>query len=121
MIAEHMQWASDLTELRGKIMPRSTATAPDMRTAIEIIGPPEQVRQISVVGDVVTVDSARQLAQYMVMAMQLILPQWDGANDWLTQSLRLAKRAPRSVRMHGWNVRMEWLEASKTVTLKASR
>jgi hypothetical protein len=84
--AESMTWIASNARLHGKIYPRSTATAPDMHTAIEIIGPPEQMKQVSVVGQILDQTTADQVATYMVMAMRLILPQWTGANAWLTGS-----------------------------------
>ena len=120
-IAETLQWNVDLTEVSGVIVSRSTAVTPDRRTAIEIIGPPEDLRLISVVGELTTVDGARQLAALMAMAMRLVLPNWRGADPWLAQSLRSVKRTSHAIAMHGWKVRMEWLSASSTVTLKATR
>jgi hypothetical protein len=120
-IAENLTWNADLTKLHGKLMPRSTAVAPDNRAAIELIGPPERIRQISVAGEVIDEASARQVAAYMVMTIKLILPQWAGANAWLTGSMRVVKRKEQAITMQGWKLRMEWLEASRTVTLKATR
>jgi hypothetical protein len=120
-IAENLTWNADLIKLHGKLMPRSTAVAPDNRAAIELIGPPEYIRQISVAGEVIDEVSARQVAAYMVMTIKLILPQWIGANAWLTGSMRVVKRREQAITMHGWKLRMEWLEATKTVTLKATR
>jgi hypothetical protein len=116
-----LTWNADVTKLHGKIVPRSTATAPDGRTAIELIGPPEHIRQISVVGEAVDEASARQVAASMVLTIKLIVPQWPGANRWLTDCMQAVKKKPQSLTMHGWKLRMEWLEATKTVTLKATR
>jgi hypothetical protein len=119
--AEHMAWQAGEAKLHGKIWPRSIATAPDNRTAIEIIGPPSQIKQLSVVGQIADTSSANQLAVYMAMAMQLILPQWQGANAWLTVSLRMVQRKPNAITITGWHIRMEWLKETATVTLKATR
>jgi hypothetical protein len=119
--AENLTWNADLTKLHGKLMPRSTAIAPDNRAAIELIGPPEHIRQISVAGEVVDEASARQVAAYMVMTVKLILPDWRGANGWLTDSMRMVKRSDLSITMQGWKLHMTWLETSRTVTLKATR
>ena len=121
MDTSNLTWAADLTKLHGKIAPRSTATAPDHRTAIELIGPPEAIRQVSVVGEAVDEASARQAAAYMVMTVKLILPQWTGANRWLTESMRMVKQRPQAITMQGWKLRMEWLAAARTVTLKVTR
>lgn len=119
--AEHMTWHASETTLHGKAWPRSTAVAPDRRTAIEIIGPPDGIKQLSVVGQIADEPSAQQLALYMAMAVQLILPQWQGANAWLTASLRLIQRKPNAITMSGWHLHMEWLKETATVTLKATR
>jgi hypothetical protein len=119
--AENLTWNADLTKLHGKLMPRSTALAPDNRAAIELIGPPERIRQISVAGEVIDEAGARQVAAYMVMTIKLILPDWRGANAWLTESMRLVKRREQAIVMQGWKLRMTWMEATKTVTLKATR
>ena len=121
MDASNLVWNADLTKLHGKIAPRSTATALDHRTAIELIGPPEAIRQVSVAGEAIDEASARQAAAYMVMTVKLILPQWSGANRWLTESMRTVKQRPQAITMQGWKLRMEWLEATKTITLKATR
>jgi hypothetical protein len=119
--AEHMTWNASETTLHGKVWPRSTAVAPDRRTAIEIVGPPDGIKQLSAVGQIADETSAQQLALYMAMAVQLILPQWQGANAWLTASLRLIQRKPNAITMSGWHLRMEWLKETATVTLKATR
>ena len=119
--AERLIWNADLTKLHGKIVPRSTALSPDNRTAIELIGPPEHICQISVAGEVIDEASARQVAAYMVMTVRMILPQWAGANAWLTDGMRLVKRREQAITMQGWKLRMEWMEATKTVALKATR
>lgn len=118
--AEQMTWHANNATLHGKTWPRSTAASPDLRTAIEIIGPPEQIKQISVVGQIVDQSSADQLATYMVMAMRLIVPQWAGATTWLQQSLRnVERRGPQSITMLGWKIKMGYLAETRTVTLKA--
>lgn len=118
--AEQMTWSADLTKLHGKIVPRSTALSPDQRTVVQVIGPPEALRMVEVAGEVTDEASARQVAAYMVMTVRLILPDWPGANRWLTHSMRLVKRKEQAITMFGWKLRMTWLEASKTVTLKAT-
>jgi len=117
---ESLVWTSDLTQLHGKIVPRATAVAPDNRTAIELIGPPDAIRQISVVGAAADEPSARQVAAAMVMTVRLILPDWAGANRWLTDSMRAVTRKEQAITMRGWKLRMTWLDATKTVTLKAT-
>lgn len=118
--AEQMTWQASEAKLHGKVWPRATALAPDNRTAIEIIGPPTTIKQISVVGQIADEVSAKQLATYMAMAMRLILPEWQGANAWLTVSLRMVQRKPNAITMAGWHIRMEWIEETATVTLKAT-
>ena len=118
--AESMHWSSDLTTLHGKIVPRATALAPNQRTVIQVIGPPEAIRLIEVAGEVVDEASARQVAAYMVMTIRLILPAWRGADRWLTDSMKNVKRKEQALTMFGWKLRMAWLEESKTVTLKAT-
>lgn len=118
--AEQMTWHASNATLHGKVWPRSTAASPDLRTAIEIIGPPAQIKQISVVGQIVDQSSADQLAAYMVMAMRLIAPQWAGATAWLQQSLRTVERhGPQAITMQGWKIKMGYLAETHTVTLKA--
>lgn len=119
--AEQMTWQTGEAKLHGKVWPRSTALAPDNRTAIEIIGPPSAIKQMSVVGQIADEGSAKQLATYMAMAIRLILPEWQGANAWLTVSLRMVQRKPNAITMSGWHIRMEWLKETATVTLKATR
>lgn len=119
--AEQMEWKADLTKLHGKIMPRSTAAAPDMRTAIEIVGPPEKIRQLSVVGQIVDARSAEQTAAYMVMAVRLILPEWTTAPFWLADNLRIVvRRGPQKITMYGWKIMMGYLPETKMVTLQAN-
>lgn len=119
--AEHMTWHASNATLHGKVLPRSTAVAPDNRTAIEIIGPPERIKQISVVGQIIDQASADQVAAYVVMAMRLILPQWAGSTAWLTNSLRnVEKRGPQTITMQGWKIKMGYLPETHTVTLQAT-
>lgn len=120
--SESMTWIASNARLHGKIYPRSTASSPDMRTAVEIVGPPEQIKQVSVVGQILDQATADQVATYMVMATRLILPQWAGANAWLSSSLRaVEQRGAQAITMHGWKIRMGWLAESRTVTLQATR
>lgn len=118
--AESMTWRADLTKLHGKIVPRATALAPDQKTVVQVIGPPEALRMAEVAGEITDEASARQVAAYMVMTVRLILPSWPGANRWLTDSMRQVKRKEQAIVMHGWTLRMTWLPESQTVTLKAT-
>lgn len=121
MIAEELTWTEDLTKLNGRILPHTIATTPDTRTAIEITGTISDPRLICVVGEIPHADSARQLAQCMVLALRFALPSWDGVGAWLTKSLQSVKLGPRIMHVRGWKLRMEWLPENSTVTLKASR
>jgi len=118
-IAEEMTWTADLTTLHGKILPRSTALAPDQKTVVQVIGNPDAMRAVEVAGEITDEASARQVAACMVMSVRLILPQWAGANRWLTESLRAVKRKEQAITMQGWKLRMTWLPESNTVTLRA--
>ena len=91
-IAEELTWTADLTKLHGKILPRSTALAPDQKTTVQVIGNPDAMRAVEVVGEITDEASARQVAACMVMSVRLILPNWAGANKWLTDSLRDVKQ-----------------------------
>jgi hypothetical protein len=118
--AESMVWSQDLTTLHGKIVPRATALAPDQKAVVQVIGPPESLRMVEVAGEITDDASARQVAAYMVMTVRLILPQWAGADRWLTQGMRAVKRKEQAITMQGWKLRMQWQEPTKTVTLKAT-
>jgi hypothetical protein len=119
--AESMVWHASNATLHGKVWPRATAAAPDDRAAIEIIGPPERIKQVAVVGQIVDTNSASQVAAYMVMAMRLIAPQWAGATTWLQQSLRaVERRGPQAITMCGWRITMGFLSETHTVTLQAT-
>jgi|GEM_PF-5094496 len=119
-IAEEMTWTADLTTLHGKILPRSTALAPDHKTVVQVIGNPDAMRAVEVAGEITDEASARQVAACMVMSVRLILPQWAGANRWLTDSMRGVKQREQTITMQGWKLRMTWLPETNTVTLRAT-
>jgi len=119
-IAEELTWTADLTKLHGKILPRSTALAPDQKTTVQVIGNPDAMRAVEVVGEITDEASARQVAACMVMSVRLILPNWAGANKWLTDSLRDVKQREQTITMQGWKLRMAWLPETNTVTLRAT-
>ena len=119
--AEQMTWQAGVVMLDCTPWPRSIATAPNNRTAIEIIGPIDQIKQLSVVGQISDCITATQTAAYLAMAIRLILPDWQGANAWLTVSLRMIQRTPNAITIDGWHLRMEWVRETATVTLKATR
>lgn len=118
--AEHLTWRRSMGTLHGKPAPRSTATSPDMQTVIDIVGPPDRIRQINVVGVCADAATARQAATYMVMTVRLILPQWGGATSWLTNAYREVRTRPQAITMQGWKLRMAWLPETHTVTLQAT-
>ena len=118
---ESLTWQQSQGMLHGKPTPIATATAPDLRTVISIAGPPDRIKQISVVGECVDEATARQAATYMVMTVKLILPRWAGANTWLTNAYRNVKARPQAITMQGWKLRMTWLSETNTVTLQATR
>lgn len=118
--AEQMTWIADLTTLHGKILPRSTALSPDQKTVVQVIGNPDAMRAVEVAGEVVDEPSARQTAAYMTMSVRLILPDWVGANRWLTDSMRKVKQHEQGITMQGWKLRMAWQAETSTVTLRAT-
>lgn len=119
-IGENLAWETGIGTLHGKPVPRAVASTPDARTTIEIIGKPGQVKQIVVVGQMIDEATAVQAAQYMAIAMRIVLPQWAGVDAWLAESLRQVKRKPQSIRMHGWRIGMRWIPELSTVALQAS-
>jgi hypothetical protein len=117
---EQLTWQPGMATLHGKLTPRATATSPDTKTAIELLGPPHAIKQVSVVGQCVDEASARQAAAYMVMTIKLILPTWPGAQGWLTQAFRNVRTREQAITMQGWKLRMTWLSDTSTVTLQAT-
>lgn len=117
---EQLTWRRGMGTLHGRPAPQAIATAPDAKTVISILGPPDRIRQISVVGQCTDESSARQAATYMVMTVKLILPQWAGATAWLTNAYREVKTREQRITMQGWKLRMVWLDETATVTLQAT-
>lgn len=121
MIGEDLVWQTGAATLHGEPVARSIATTPDARTTIEIIGPPEQIKQVVVAAQMLDEATAKQAAAYMAITLRLILPQWAGADAWLAASLRQIKRHPQTITVQGWNIRMRWIANLNTAALQATR
>lgn len=121
MIGDDLTWTAGTTTYRGKSLPLSSASTPDKRTTIEIIGPPKAVAQVAIVGQATDEQSATQVAKYMAISMRLILPQWRSVDAWLAASLRSVRQKPQVITMMGWKISMRWIADLGTVALQANR
>lgn len=120
-VGQDLTWQQSEGVLHGKKIVLTNATTPDMKTAIQIFGPPDAIRQVSVVGLIADEASAGQCAVYMALALRLILADWPGADAWLAASLRGARERTAEITIHGWKLHMVWLKKTSTITLKATR
>lgn len=126
MIGKELRWKAGRiaypTQQGGHVLlPRSTATTRDQRTAIEIIGPPNAMRQISLVGEMPSAAPARQAATYAALVLRLIAPEWSDADAWLASALQWVREAPTGICVDGWQVTITWSAAARTLILKAVR
>lgn len=104
--------------------PRSIGQSADGKTALELIGHPNNIRVVSLLGEMSASDleATKRNGAYAAVCLAIVAPQWKGRDQWLSKSMkRLRITRVASIIQNGWQIRMTFDPRTSMFNFKASR
>lgn len=114
--------------LKGR--PRFLGAATDKSVALELIGPLEQLRAITVLASVdpAALEAARRNGELLGLFLDLVAPRWPQRTTWLTEGLQRfqkvqprLERDPQRLKALPWIARLPHVEVRMTYLHKTNR
>lgn len=103
--------------------PRLLGQSADGKTALELIGGPDNIRSIGLLGQMSAKDmeATRRNGAYAAVCLAIIAPQWKGRDQWLIKQMKqLATTRSASIIQNGWRILLTFDVRTNWFNLKAS-
>lgn len=127
-LAEHFEaltWTQSTVKVDVKGMgattwPRHLGASSDGKTALELIGSSDNIRSITLLGQMSADDleATRRNGAYAAVCLAIIAPNWSGRDVWLTHEMkRLRTTKQTTLRKREWTIGLRF--EGGTFTFKA--
>lgn len=127
-LAEHfadLAWTETTVQVEVKgqgqvTWPRYIGQSADGKTALELIGSPDNIRGITLLGEMSAADleATRRNGTYAAVCLAIIAPNWTGRDAWLAHELKRLRTTKQTViRQSGWKIGLKF--ESNRLTFKA--
>lgn len=129
-LAEHfeaLEWTQSTAQVEVKgvgwtTWPRHLGASADGKTALELIGSLDNIRSITLLGQMSAADleATRRNGAYAAVCLAIVAPNWAGRDAWLTHEMRrLATTKQTTLRKRDWTIGLRF--EGSTFTFKAIR
>lgn len=112
-------------EVQGQgltMWPRHIGESADGKTALELIGGPDNIRSITLLGEMsaADLDAAQRNGAYAAVCLAIVCPNWMGRDAWLAHEMKRLRITKQVVlNKSGWRIGLRF--EGNTLTLKAMR
>lgn len=111
---EALEWTETTVEVHVKgvgpaIWPRTIGQSSDGKTALELIGGPDNIRSITLLGEMSAADleATRRNGAYAAVCLAIVAPNWSGRDTWLAHTMRrLRQLRHTTIQQSGWRIRV---------------
>lgn len=127
-VAEHfadLAWTETTVQVevkgQGKVTwPRFLGASPDGKTALELIGSPDNIRGLTLLGEMsaADLDATKRNGAYAAVCLAIVCPNWAGRDAWLTHEMKRLRTTKQTIiQKSGWCIGLKF-EAER-LTFKA--